>query len=53
MRDKYGVHQGLVRRVWLREEEKGVLQVRVIFTRPSVRHDVRAENGQLIVDVKP
>ena len=51
--DKYGVHQGLVRRVWLREEEKGVLQVRVIFTRPSVRHDVRAENGQLIVDVKP
>jgi hypothetical protein len=51
--DNYGVHEGLVKRVWVRETPEGALQVRVIFVRAAVRHEVKVEDGALVIDVRP
>jgi Tfp pilus assembly protein PilZ len=48
----YGVHQGLVSRVWVRDEG-GEAQVRVLFRRRAVRYALQVEDRALVVDVMP
>ncbi len=51
-RGNYGIHQGLVKRVWIRPFRSG-MQIRVITARASVRHTVRFSSKGLEIVLLP